>query len=177
MSLTNVALTTIVLFTAPGVGSIAHDGGPASQAECQEDEGQIASLVRELIAAENHHDIPAVRAFLWESPKTLFVAKTGTSKEGNWAGFWGTDVVIEHFRDLYRGTFHMAPAYDRERIVTLSCDVAEVYLPVTISVAYGGQDPAPHPFILILEWVRTSSGWRMATDVALPVPPVPPAQR
>ena len=31
----------------------------------------------------------------------------------------------------------------------------------------------PKPFLMILDWVHTKDGWRMATDIALPVPPVP----
>jgi hypothetical protein len=31
----------------------------------------------------------------------------------------------------------------------------------------------PKPFLMIVTWVRTSAGWKMATDVALPIPPAP----
>jgi hypothetical protein len=41
-----------------------------------------------------------------------------------------------------------------------------------ITVAYAGQTPVPRPFLMIIEWVRTPDGWRMATDIALPIPPV-----
>jgi hypothetical protein len=137
--------------------------------------GEINVLYRRLIDAENHHDLAAVRPMVWESPDTLFVAKTATVAEGNWAGFWGTDVVIQHFADLYAGTFVMAPHYDRVKTVGLTADVAETYAPLDITVAYAGQTPTPKPFLMIVTWVKTPAGWRMATDVALPVPP-PPAQ-
>jgi hypothetical protein len=26
---------------------------------------------------------------------------------------------------------------------------------------------------MILDWIRTPGGWRMATDIALPIPPAP----
>jgi len=39
------------------------------------------------------------------------------------AGFWGTDVVMQHFHDLYAGTFVMAPDYARVKTVGLSHDV------------------------------------------------------
>jgi hypothetical protein len=47
-------------------------------------------LYKQLIDAENRHDLAAVRPFLWISPSTLFVAKTATAAEGNWAGL-GTE--------------------------------------------------------------------------------------
>ncbi len=81
---------------------------------------------------------------------------------------------MQHFRDLYKGTFHMDPDYSKEKVVGLTSDVAETYVPLKISVAYAGQTPIPKPFLMIVEWVKTPQGWRMATDIALPIPPPPP---
>jgi hypothetical protein len=135
---------------------------------------ELRTLYKQLIDAENRHDIAAVRQMVWVSPNALFVAKTATPAEGNWAGFWGTDVVVQHLEDLYKaGQFQIDPDYDKEKIVALSRDVAETYVPVNITVAYAGQTPVPKPFLMILEWVRTPAGWRMATDIALPIPPAP----
>jgi hypothetical protein len=134
----------------------------------------LKDLYKHLIDAENRHDLEAVRPLVWQSPSALFVAKTATPEEGNWAGFWGTDVVIEHLGDLYKaGSFRIDPDYAREKVVGLSHDVAQTYAPVTITVAYAGQTPVPKPFLMIIEWVRTPDGWRMATDIALPIPPAP----
>ena len=127
------------------------------------------------IEAENRHDLAAVRQMVWQSPDTLFVAKTATPAEGNWAGFWGADVVMQHFAELYAGTFVMAPHYDRVKTVGLTGDVAETYAPLDISVSYAGQTATPKPFLMIVTWVRTPDGWKMATDVALPIPPAPAA--
>jgi len=125
---------------------------------------------RALIDAENRHDIDAVRSFIWQSPNTLFVAKTATPAEGGWAGFWGTDTVLEHFRELYRGRFVMRPDYVRVKTVEITSDVAETYAPLTIAVSYGGQTGLPKPFLMIVTWVRTPEGWKMASDIALPIP-------
>jgi hypothetical protein len=132
----------------------------------------VRGLYRQLIEAEDRHDIEAVRGLTWQSPSMLFVAKTATPAEGNWAGFWGTDVAIRHINALFdAGHFQIDPDYTAERVVALSSDVAETYVPVKISVAYAGQTPVAKPFLMILEWVRTPDGWRMATDIALPIPP------
>lgn len=134
---------------------------------------EVGGLYRTLIDAENRHDLSAVRQMVWRSPDTLFVAKTATPAEGNWAGFWGADVVMQHFADLYAGTFMMAPHYDRVKTVGLTADVAETYAPLEITVSYAGQTPAPKPFLMIVTWIRTSDGWKMATDIALPIPTAP----
>lgn len=136
---------------------------------------QINQLYRELIDTENRHDLAAVRPMVRGSPSTLFVAKTATAADGNWAGFWGVDVVMQHFADLYSGTFVMAPDYGRVKTVGLTKNVAVTYAPLNITVAYAGQTPVPKSFLMIVNWVRTDAGWKMATDIALPVPP-PPGQ-
>ena len=132
----------------------------------------LVATTTAVIEAENHHDLAEVRPMVWDSPSTLFVAKTATAAEGNWAGFWGTDVVIQHLAAIYdAGSFRIDPDYDKEKVAGLTRDVAETYVPVKISVAYAGQTPVPKPFLMILDWIRTRAGWRMATDIALPIPP------
>ena len=133
---------------------------------------EISVLYHRMVEAENRHDLAQVRELIWESPSALFVAKTATPEEGNWAGFWGTDDVMRHFEALYgAGPFRIDPDYSKERVVGLTGEVAEVYAPVQITVAYAGQTPVPRPFLMILNWIRTPGGWRMASDIALPIPP------
>jgi hypothetical protein len=72
-------------------------------------------------------------------------------------------------RELWT-TFVMRPDYGRVKTVQITSDVAETYAPLTIAVTYGGQTGLPKPFLMIVTWVRTPEGWKMATDVALPVP-------
>ena len=153
---------------APGfVGAQTSSVSPGMQS-------QIGELYRTLIEAENSHDIGKVRALVWDSPEALFVAKTKTVAEGNWAGFWGKEVVVAHLQDLFAGTFRIDPDYSKEKIALLAPTVAETYVPVNISVAYAGQSGTPKPFLMIIEWVRLPSGdWKMATDIALPIPPPP----
>jgi hypothetical protein len=184
MSMGSKLFLASVLF-ATSLGVMAPHAVAASSAQAMAtgayvdplDDATLASLkalYKQLIDAENRHDLAAVRPLVWESPSALFVAKTKTPEEGNWAGFWGTDTVIDHLGELYQaGPFKIEPDYAREKVVGLTRDVAQTYVPVNITVAYAGQAPVPKPFLMILEWIRTPDGWRMATDVALPVPPAP----
>jgi hypothetical protein len=90
------------------------------------------------------------------------------------SGFWGKDVVVRHLGELYQGTFVMDPDYTRLKVVGITRDVAETYVPLNISVAYAGQTGTPKPFLMIVNWVRTPAGWKMAADIALPIPAVQP---
>jgi hypothetical protein len=164
----NAVLAAFALMVCPAVAASSTDADPLDQATRE----GVRALYRQLIDAENRHDLAAVRPLVWRSPNALFVAKTATPAEGNWADFWGTEVVLDHLGELYRaGPFHIDPDYERVKVVGITPDVAESYAPVKITVAYAGQTPAPKPFLMILNWVRTPEGWRMATDIALPIPP------
>jgi hypothetical protein len=172
-----IAILAIPQFAVAASSDQASASPPGDVSLSARDLEDLTTLYKRLIDAENRHDIGAVREFVWISPNALFVAKTATAAEGNWAGFWGTDAVLQHLNDLYQaGPFRIDPDYDREKVVALSHDVAETYVPVNITVAYAGQVPVPKPFLMILEWVRTPEGWRMATDIALPVPTAPSGQ-
>jgi hypothetical protein len=168
VSLGAALLMTVLAFAKPSDAGSQAEPPPLANAELLDADtlGEIKRLYRELIDAENRHDIA--------SPSALFVAKTATPAEGNWAGFWGTEVVLQHLDDLYKaGPFRIDPDYDKEKVVALTRDVVQTYVPVSVTVAYAGQTPVPKPFLMILEWVRTPQGWRMATDIALPIPPAP----
>ena len=167
-----ILVSTIVVSVVVSAGSSAIAGDPGTISPATEQE--LRSTYKRLIDAENAHDIAAVRKFVWKSPSALFVAKTKTAAEGNWAGFWGTDEVVAHINELYQGTFVMTPDYSREKVVQLGMGVAQTYVPLEISVGYAGQSGTPKPFLMIVEWVKDHGEWKMATDIALPIPPAPP---
>src|ERR1700691_2282517 len=48
---------------------------------------EVQALYKRLIDAEDVKDLKTVREIVWKSPSALFVAKTATAAEGNWAGF------------------------------------------------------------------------------------------
>ncbi len=135
---------------------------------------QVLDKTRDLLDKENAKDFDEVRKFVWNSPSALFVAKTATAEEGNWPGFWGHDVVVRHLHDvLFGGPFRIDPDYTKAHAVLFTQDVAETYVPVQITVAYGGQQPVPMPFLLLMDWIKIGGDWKMASDIAIPVPPPP----
>jgi hypothetical protein len=74
-------------------------------------EQEIKRIYKQLIDAENKHDLPAVRALVWNSPSTLFVAKAPVG----WHGYWGIDDVMQHLHDIYQQSFRhtLRPRRDR----------------------------------------------------------------
>ena len=111
------------------------------------------------------------RELVWNSPSTVFVAKAPVG----WHGYWGIDDVMQHLHDMYQQPFRIDPTYEDERWSSSPPEIAESYVPVQITVAYGGQNAAPKPFVMVLLWIETSHGWKMTTDIPIPVPPEPVA--
>jgi hypothetical protein len=134
----------------------------------------VKDLFRELMDHANKHDVDAIRGMFWDSPSALIVAKSADPAEGNWAGFWGIDAVTQKIHDIAAsGPVQLFPDYSRLKAVGISTSVAETYIPMNIAVSYAGQDPAPHPFLMIVDWLNTASGWKIASEIIIPVPPAP----
>jgi len=129
-----------------------------------DDTNALRDDFRNLIDAENRHDVNSVSALLLDSESTLFVAK---SPDG-WKGYWGKADVTNHFGELYKKSFHIDPEYATEKIVFLTPDVAETYVNVKIKADYGGF-VEPSPFVMVLLWVKSSGVWKMATDIPIPI--------
>jgi hypothetical protein len=134
----------------------------------------IASRFSELMALANRHDLAALHKMFWQSPSALLVAKSAIPAEGNWAGFWGNDAVDRKLHDIATsGPVVLTPDLSKLKVVGLTPEVAESYAPVTITVSYAGQDGTPRPFLMIINWIKVSNDWKIASEIILPVPPAP----
>jgi hypothetical protein len=138
---------------------------------------ELRDLYKKLIDAENLHDLATVKAMLLASPDSLFISRVEPVEKGDWGGYWGTTSIMGHFAALYDGTFRIDPNYAEQKVVGLSPDVAETYVPVIITSGYGGQAPVGRRFLMVLDWVRTSDGWRVATDIPMPISPPSPINK
>lgn len=137
----------------------------------------ITSQFGQLMDLANRHDIAAIDRMFWQSPSALLVAKSAVASDGNWAGFWGNDAIDRKLHDIAAsGPVVLAPDLSKLRVVGLTRELAESYAPVTITVSYAGQDGTPKPFLMIVDWLKVGSDWKIASEIILPVPPTPPAK-
>jgi hypothetical protein len=105
------------------------------------------------------------------------VAKSAIQSEGNWAGVWGNEAIDQKLHDIAAaGPAILQPDFSKLRVVGLTPDVAESYVPMNITVSYAGQDGTPKPFLMIIDWIKVGKDWKVATEVILPVPPAPAAR-
>ncbi|WP_257165966.1 hypothetical protein [Bradyrhizobium sp. SRS-191] len=139
--------------------------------------GAIRSKFAGLMELANKHDFRGLHEMFWQSPSTLLVAKSAIPSEGNWAGYWGNETIDQKLHDIgSSGPVVLEPDYSRLKIVGLTRDVAESYVPMNITVSYAGQDGTAKPFLMIVNWLRIGKDWKVASEIILPVPPAPTAR-
>jgi hypothetical protein len=134
----------------------------------------IQSRFSDVMELANRHDLKALHLMFWQSPSVLLVAKSAIPSEGNWAGFWGNDAVDQKLHDIAAsGPVVLTPDLSKLKVVGLTPELAESYAPVNITVSYAGQDGAPKPFLMIINWIKVAQDWKIASEIILPVPPAP----
>jgi hypothetical protein len=137
----------------------------------------IKSQFNTLIKLANNHDLKALHGMFWQSPSALLVAKSAIPSEGNWAGFWGNEAIDQKLHDIgSSGPVVLEPDYSKLKVIGLTRDVAESYAPMNITVSYAGQDGTAKPFLMIINWLRVGKDWKVASEIILPVPPIPAAK-
>src|SRR5580698_4027614 len=124
------AVSTGAVSSAPAVGKEPLDAATLSA---------IKSKFGMLMELANNHDFKALHGMFWQSPSTLLVAKSTIQSEGNWAGFWGNEAVDQKLHDIgSSGPVVLEPDYSKLKVVGLTRDVAESYVPLNITVSYAG---------------------------------------
>jgi hypothetical protein len=164
---------------AAALSTLAVAAAPAGRSETLDAATLITikSKFGRLMKLANDHDFKALHAMFWQSPSTLLVAKSAIPSEGNWAGFWGNEAVDQKLHDIgSSGPVVLEPDYSKLRVVGLTRDVAESYVPMNITVSYAGQDGTAKPFLMIINWLRVGKDWKVASEIILPVPPAPAAK-
>jgi hypothetical protein len=167
-TLTAAALSAGAVAAAPAVSEEPLDAASLNT---------IRSQFGRLMELANKHDFEALHGMFWQSPSPLLVAKSAIPSEGNWAGFWGNEAVDQKLHDIgSSGPVMLEPDYSKLKVVGLTRDVAESYVPMNITVSYEGQDGTARPFLMIINWLRVGEDWKVASEIILPVPPAPAAK-
>jgi hypothetical protein len=169
-------LLVIAAAFALAVGAAASASGARKERLDQATLSAIKSDFGRLMELANKHDFKALHGMFWQSPSTLLVAKSAIPSEGNWAGFWGNEAIDQKLHDIgTSGPVVLEPDYSKLRVVGLTRDVAESYVPMNITVS-SGQDGTAKPFLMIINWLRVGNDWKVASEIILPVPPVSAAK-
>jgi hypothetical protein len=156
-------------FTARLAAAIVVAAVASSVAYAQEKASGDGEAVRALflkqVDAENAHDLVRLDSILADSPDdqsspVSFVARAYQ--------FWGKKEVMKHFDETFKGTWHLEPDMTRSRIITVSADTMQIYVPTKVTYGASGKDAVTATFLINQFAVRTPQGWRFTA--ILPVP-------
>jgi hypothetical protein len=170
-------LSAVVIALTVSTGSFAATSADYKDPLDTETLNTIRSNFTALMTLANRHDFKALHEMFWQSPSALLVAKSAVPSEGNWAGFWGNEAIDQKLHDIgTSGPVVLQPDYSKLKVVGLTADVAQSYVPVNITVSYAGQDGTPKPFLVMVNWIKIGQDWKVASEILLPVPPAPAAK-
>jgi hypothetical protein len=146
-----------------------HEDAPA--------DGRVASDVMAVyarfIAGENAHDRAAVADVLLDSKDFVWAQYRGNS-------IWGREEALEAMQRDWLGNWHLEPQLKEARVATVAPGVAVLITPLLFTEGAAGEKPDMVPIRWGGVFVKTSSGWRIASifitpykgwSAAAPTPP------
>ena len=126
-------------------------------------EDDVRTTFERFVAAQNAHDISAVRDLLSDSPGFLWISRG--------APIWGRDAALKRFEMLYQGTWKLAPDASSMKVMVLSDTTAQLFVPIVFSIGPAGQPAADSLFLMNQTLVKSGGGWRIANILPIPGPP------
>ncbi len=119
-----------------------------------EPEQEIRALYAAFVAAQNRHDIEAVRPLLSESPDFLWIS------DGR--PVWGREAMLERMAGFQKAeVWRVIPAYDASRVILLDEDTAVFHLPLLLILG-SAADPTRLPWLVEVICQKEAAGWRIA---------------
>jgi ketosteroid isomerase-like protein len=114
------------------------------------------------VAAQNAHDVSALRDVLLDSPNFLWVTRG--------VPIWGRDAALKRFETLYQGTWKLSPDTANLKVVLVTDTTAQLFVPIMFNIGPPGQPAPDAPFLMNQTLVKTPEGWRIASILPIPLP-------
>ncbi|MFL5332802.1 MAG: nuclear transport factor 2 family protein [Geminicoccaceae bacterium] len=126
----------------------------AGTAAAAEPAVEVRALYERFAAAQNAHDLAAVRPLLLDSPTFLWVSD-GQS-------FWGVDAVLARMASFQKAEiWRVEPDLARAVPIVVSPGVAYLHLPLVLVIGRANQ-PDRLRFLVSMLGVDRGQGWKIA---------------
>ncbi len=126
-------------------------------------EEEVHTAFDKFVAAQNAHNLAAVKALLLNSPDLLWISRGKP--------IWGRDEALKSLEGRYKGTWHVEPDRSEFRVIPVSRRVVQVYAPAQLTVGDPGAEPSKVRAYLNLVMVKTPEGWRITSLMPILVTP------
>jgi ketosteroid isomerase-like protein len=128
-------------------------------------ESEVLAAFDHFVAAQNAHDLPAVRGLLLDDPGFLWITRGSQ--------VWGREAALARFQNLYEGTWSLDVDRASTKVVMRGNSVAQLVSNVKYTIGAPAQPAIVTPFILAQVWVHTSAGWKLGSLLPVPLPVAP----
>jgi hypothetical protein len=122
---------------------------------------EIMAVYARFIAAQNAHDRAVVSDVLLDSKDFVWAQMGGNS-------LWGHKEAMDAFQEQWKGTWALDPQLKEARIASVASNVAVLITPLLFTQAEPGEKPSTVPIRWSGVFVKTSSGWRIASIFITP---------
>jgi hypothetical protein len=152
-----------ILVTTGYVLSVQKPSGAAAAAVSAAGTAQteIMAVYTRFIAGQNAHDRAVVSEVLLDSRDFVLAQYRGNS-------IWGYQEAMEAFEESWKGTWKLDPQMAELRIASVSPGVAVLITPLLFSEGDPGKSPSTVPVRWGGVFVKTKSGWRIASIFITP---------
>jgi hypothetical protein len=127
-------------------------------------QSELTAVFARFIAGQNAHDRALVSEVLLDSKDFVWAQYGGGS-------IWGYKEAMEAFAEAWKGTWRLDPQLKALRIASVAPDAAVLITPLLFTSGEPGKEPAT----VSIRWggvfVKTKSGWRIASIFITPRAP------
>jgi Domain of unknown function (DUF4440) len=125
--------------------------------------GEIKATFSKFVAAQNAHNITAVRELLSDSPNFLWITRGNVVR--------GRDAALERYARLFEGTWRLDPDWSTLEIMMLDVSTAQIFVRMVITNGTLGQPTPAGSTVMNQILVKTSGGWRVLSVLPGNLPP------
>ena len=122
---------------------------------------EVMAVYTRFIAGQNAHDRAVVSEVLLDSKDFVWAQYAGNS-------IWGYKEAMEAFEEAWKGTWKLDPQMQELRIASESPGVAVLITPLLSTVGEPGKNASTIPIRWSGVFVKTKSGWRIASIFITP---------
>jgi hypothetical protein len=126
-------------------------------------QAEVKATFSRFIAGQNTHDPSVVSDVLVRSRDFVWAQGGGQS-------VWGFDEAMAAWKSRWNGRWQLDPQLVGLRIARIAPRVALLITPLLLTSADPGEQPSTDPIRWAGVFVKTASGWRIASLVITPYP-------
>jgi len=131
----------------------------SAPASAEPNDAEVRAFFTKFVAAQNAHDLNAVKSMLWNSPDMLFFSRGAEAR--------GIEAATDRFKEYYEGTWHLEPDMSKFRKATISADVVQILVPIVFTRGLPGTQPQSNTFLISQTFVHDTLGWHIASILAV----------